>query len=169
MKDYFINDELYQKLGANPLFIRTLDTGGWEGRAGVYNVKEIFKVDGIVVTKAKYRTHPIQIFLTPTLPPQDLNLLVDYFNLLLEYLRDITDSEFMTTFKYSNSDYVRKYLGLSQAKKLIETFPIQTLSEKQKEYLRILVAQKNVEGIKELLISLKNEAKNLSFYDLGDD
>ena len=42
------------------------------------------------------------------------------FNLLLEYFREITDSEFMTTYKYSNSSYIRKYLGLSQAKNLIQ-------------------------------------------------
>jgi len=97
-------------------------------------------------------------------------LLKDYFNLILEYFRDITDSEFMTTFKYSNSDYVRKYLGLSQTKKLIETFPILLLSPEQKELLRILVAQKNVEGIKDLLRSLrKPPGGQLRFRDLGDE
>ncbi|MGC8844195.1 MAG: N-6 DNA methylase, partial [bacterium] len=121
---YEVNKELYERIKSNPLFIRTLDTGSWEGRAGIYNVRDSFGVDGIVVTKEKYRTHPIQIFFTPSLSIEDLGLFKDYFNLMLEHLRDITDSEFMTTFKYSTSDYVRKYLGLSQVKKLIETFPL---------------------------------------------
>lgn len=169
IREYNVNETLYQKLRKNPLFIRTLDTGGWEGRAGIYNVQEIFGLEGIVVTREKYRTHPVQIFLTPFLSEKDVNLLKDYFNLVLEYLRDITDSEFMTTFKYSNSDYVRKYLGLSQTRKLIETFPIRSISPEQKKLLRILVTQKNVEGLKNLLRSLKKQEGNLTFTNLLND
>jgi hypothetical protein len=49
-------------------------------------------------------------------------IIKDYFNKTLEHLRELTDSEFMTTYKYSNSLYTRKYLGLSIVKKIIETF-----------------------------------------------
>ncbi len=157
---YSVNERLYKKLQQNPLFVRTLDTGSWEGRAGIYNVKETFGVDGIVVTKEKYRTHPIQIFVAPELSFDDLSLLKNYFNLALEYFRDITDSEFMTTFKYSDSDYVRKYLGLSQTKKLLETFPVHLMSSKTKEILRILIEQKNMEGIKNILLDLKEKVRN---------
>ena len=93
----------------------------------------MFGADGIVVTKATYRTHPIQVFLEPRLPLDDLRLLRDYFNLLLEHFRALTDSEFMTTYKYSESAYTRKYLGLSQAKALIETFPYLELSAEERE------------------------------------
>jgi len=154
---YFVNEKLYNKLNNNPLFVRTLDTGGWDGRAGIYNVKETFGVDGIVVTKEKYRTHPIQIFITPELSEEDLLLLKNYFNLMLEYFRDITDSEFLTTFKYSNSDYIRKYLGLSQTKKLLETFPVHLMSKDQKKVLKVLIDQKNIEGIKDILLSLNKK------------
>ncbi len=157
---YTVNERLYKKLQNNPLFIRTLDTGSWEGRAGIYNVKEIFGVDGIVVTKEKYRTHPIQIFITPELAHDDLLLLKNYFNLMLEYFRNITDSEFLTTFKYSNSNYIRKYLGLSQAKKLLETFPIHLISEEKKKMLKILMEQKNIEGIKDVLLNLNKKIEN---------
>ncbi len=157
---YSVNERLYKKLQNNPLFVRTLDTGSWEGRAGIYNVKEIFGVDGIVVTKEKYRTHPIQIFITPELPHDDLLLLKNYFNLMLEYFRNITDSEFLTTFKYSNSDYIRKYLGLSQTKKLLETFPVHLISEEKKKILKILIEQKNIEGIKDILLSLNKKVEN---------
>jgi len=147
-----VNEKLYHKIKNNPLFVRTLDTGGWEGRAGIYNVQEVFGVDGIVVTKEKYRTHPIQIFILPELSRNDLFLLKNYFNLMLEYFRDITDSEFLTTFKYSNSDYIRKYLGLSQTKKLLETFPIHLISGEKKNILKILIEQKNIEEIKNVLL-----------------
>ncbi|MEN3038225.1 MAG: N-6 DNA methylase [Candidatus Kryptonium sp.] len=157
---YLVNEKLYRKLQNNPLFVRTLDTGSWEGRVGIYNVKEIFGVDGIVVTKEKYRTHPIQIFITPELSPNDLALLKDYFNLMLEYFRDITDSEFLTTFKYSNSDYIRKYLGLSQTKKLLQTLPVHLMNSQVKQTLKILIEQKNIEGIKEILMELNNKSKN---------
>jgi type I restriction-modification system DNA methylase subunit len=157
---YFVNEKLYKKIKKNPLFVRTLDTGKWEGRVGIYHVREIFGVDGIIVTKEKYRTHPIQIFVIPELPEEDLILLKNYFNLMLEYFRDITDSEFLTTFKYSHSQYVRKYLGLSQTKKLLETFPIHLMSKNIKEVIKILIEQKNVEKIKEILLDLNKNFKN---------
>ncbi len=157
---YSVNEKLYKKMQNNPLFVRTLDTGSWEGRVGIYNVKEAFGVDGIVVTREKYRTHPIQIFITPELSPDDLSLVKNYFNLMLEYFRNITDSEFLTTFKYSNSDYVRKYLGLSQTKKLLETFPVHLMTPEKKQILRILIEQKNIEGIKEVLMNLNKKVKN---------
>jgi len=157
---YTVNQKLYNRLKNNPLFVRTLDTGSWDGRAGVYNVQEIFGVDGILVTKEKYRTHPIQIFITPELTSEDLLLLKNYFNLMLEYFRDITDSEFLTTFKYSTSDYVRKYLGLSQTKKLLETFPVHLISPEKKKILKILIEQKNIEVIKDILINLNKKVEN---------
>ncbi len=153
---FHINKKTYEKLLKNPLFVRTLDTGGWEGRVGIYNIKDVFGVDGIVVTKQKYRTHPIQIFITPSLPKDDIELLKNYFNLMLEYFRNITDSEFLTTFKYSNSYYIRKYLGLSQVRKLLETFP-RAMSQAQKNLFKVLIEQKNIERIKELLYEFRLE------------
>lgn len=148
---YWVNEKLYEKLEKNPLFVRTLDTGNWKGRAGIYNVKEVFGVDGIIVLKAKYRTHPIQIFITPELKKEDLGLLKDYFNFVLEYLRDRTDSEFLTTYKYSDSHYTRKYLGLTQVKKLLETAPIHLMSEKEKKELHKFIKQTDINGIKNIL------------------
>ncbi|MHA1819975.1 MAG: N-6 DNA methylase [Promethearchaeota archaeon] len=124
-----VNKELYNKIKSNILFIRTVDTGTMNGRAGLYRIKDVFGVDGILVSKARYRTHPIQIFIEPTLNEDEQVLLMDYFNRILEYFREKTDSEFMTTYKYSNSEYTRKYLGLSQVKKLIQTFPLSMINK----------------------------------------
>jgi len=157
---YMVNQNFHDKIKSNPLFVRTLDTGTWEGRAGIYDIQETFGVDGIVVTKEKYRTHPIQIFTTPNLSKDDLLLLRNYFNLMLEYFRDITDSEFLTTFKYSSFDYIRKYLGLSQTKKLLETFSIHLMSLKEKTLLKILIDQKNIVGIKDILLSINRKDEN---------
>ncbi len=143
-RTYSVNENLYKKLKNNPLFIRTLDTGSWNGRVGIYDIRKTFGVDGILVAKEKYRTHPIQIFFSPTLKYKDLFILKNYFNLMLEYFRDITDSEFLTTFKYSNSDYIRKYLGLSQAKKLLHTLPIHLMTKKEKDMLNLMIEQKMV-------------------------
>ncbi len=122
-KEFFVNNKLFNKIKSNPLFIRTVDTGSEEGRAGLYNIKKTFEVDGIFVSGATYRTNPIQLFITPTLKNNDSEKLKEQFNQTLENLRDKTDSEFMTTYKYTNGTgkYIRKYLGLSQAKKLLQT------------------------------------------------
>lgn len=81
------------KIRSNPLFIRTLDTGKWDGQVGIYSIKEIFGADKIVAEK-KYRTPPIQIFVEPEPPREDLILLKDYFNFILGHFRNLTDSEF---------------------------------------------------------------------------
>lgn len=143
----YANEKLFNKIKSNILFIRTIDTGTINGRAGLYIIKDVFDTDGILVTKARYRTHPIQLFIQPSLTFEDQILLKDYFNILLEYFREKTDSEFMTTYKYSNSEYTRKYLGLSQAKNLIQTFPILDLNENDKIHIKNLIASKNVEEI----------------------
>jgi hypothetical protein len=95
----------------------------------------------------RLRQEPIQVFIELRLPLEDLRLLRDYFNLLLEHLRALADSEFMTTYKYSESAYTRKYLGLSQAKALIETFPYLELSSGEREQLRGLVQAGDAEGV----------------------
>jgi hypothetical protein len=162
---YKVNQKFYRQLKNNPLFIRTLDTGRWEGRAGIYDAWEVFNVDGILVSKEKYRTHPIQIFLTPPMCKEDLFILKNYFNLILEHFRDITDSEFLTTFKYSNSDYTRKYLGLSQVKRLIETLPLNLMNTNEKNIMTNFIEKKNIVKIKDLLFELKDkEEKRLKLF-----
>jgi type I restriction-modification system DNA methylase subunit len=146
----YVNDKLYERIKSNILFVRTLDTGRQEGRAGLYVIKAVYGVDGILVSKEKYRTHPIQLFFSPSIPVDVQLLLKDYFNMVLEYFRDLTDSEFMTTYKYSDSEYTRKYLGLSQVKAIIETFPYER--DKLKELAEI-VKNKNAE---ELISFIKN-------------
>ena len=142
-----VNDELYNKIKSNILFIRTIDTGEMNGRTGLYTIKEIFNVDGIIISKAKYRTHPIPIFFEPQINQETQILLKNYFNLMLEYFRQLTDSEFMTTYKYSDSKYTRKYLGLTQAKSLIETFPILTLSTSDVNKLKDFVENKEINKV----------------------
>lgn len=128
---FFVNDYLYNKLLNNPLFIRTVDTGSNDGRAGLYNIKETFNVDGIFVKGATYRTNPIQVFIEPELNAGESLALMNAFNETLESLREETGGDFMTTYKYSDkpNNYIRKYLGLTQAKKLLETIKIKTRPE----------------------------------------
>jgi methylase of polypeptide subunit release factors len=155
------NNELYNKINKNILFIRTVDTGSFNGRAGLYLINKTFNANGILVSKSTYRTHPIQIFLEPVLSKNDQLLLKDYFNTVLQYFRKTTDSEFMTTYKYSNSEYTRKYLGLTQAKDLIETFPILQLSKKEKNDLKKLIEAQDIHSIISFLKSF-NKFKELS-------
>lgn len=147
----YVNRELYEKIVSNILFIKTLDTGGPGGRAGLYVIREVFGVDGVLVTRAAYRTHPVHVFLEPRLSREEQLVLRDYFNTLLEYFRELTDSEFMTTYKYSESLYTRKYLGLRQARGLIETFPWLELGERERERLREYIERRDPGAIIEFL------------------
>lgn len=145
---YGVNRTLKEKIQNNILWIRTVDTGSWEGRAGLYLINESFKTDGIIVSKNTYRTNPIQIFFDTPISREMQILLLKYFNLILEYLREKYDSEFMTTYKYSKASYTRKYFGLSQGKLIITTFPISKLNSIENiSYFQELVENKQKEKI----------------------
>jgi hypothetical protein len=124
-KEISVNEYLYDKIKSNILYVRTLDTELGK-KAGIYVIQEDFQADGIIASKP-YRTHPIQLFFNPPLSIEMQYRFRDYFNSTLEYLREITDSEFMTTYKYPNnsSRQARKYLGLVQVKNLIETWDVE--------------------------------------------
>lgn len=160
----YVNDDLFKKIKSNILFVRTIDTGNIYGRAGLYKIRDAFGVDGILVSKAKFRTHPIQIFIEPLLTYEEQTLLMNYFNTVLEYFRVKTDSEFMTTYKYSNSAYTRKYLGLSQVKKLIQTFPWLELNNDERIKFINLVKNKDVEEVISF-IEKKKEKRGLKLWD----
>ncbi|MFX1434954.1 MAG: N-6 DNA methylase [Promethearchaeota archaeon] len=146
-----VNEKLKQKLESNILYIRTVDTGSYHGRVGLGIIKADFNVNGILVSGNTYRTHPIQIFLEPQLSLEDQILLKDYFNYILELFREHLDSEFLTTYKYSNADYTRKYLGLTQTRKLIETFPYKNLTTNKKESLKKFIKNNKFNEILQIL------------------
>jgi methylase of polypeptide subunit release factors len=133
-----INGKLREKIEKNVLYVRTVDTGSIAGRAGLGIIEEEFGVKGIYVTSNTYRTHPIQIFLKPELSFEDQLLLRNFVNLILEFYRDKLDSEFLTTYKYSDADYTRKYLGLTQVKGLIEIFPHNVDEEKKRKLVSLI-------------------------------
>ena len=154
---FYVNNELYERIRSNILFVKTIDGVRESEKAGLYVIREVFDADCIVVSKAPYRTHPIQLFFYPQISVEDQLLLKDYFNLILNHLRELTDSEFMTTYKYSETSFTRKYLGLTQVKKIIETFPILELDEEEKEILKQLVYSRDVEGVLEFLNTLRED------------
>ena len=146
-----INDVLDEKIKSNILYIQTVDKGSIEGRVGLGIIKENFNVDAIYVSGNTYRTHPIQIFLDPRISIEDQHILKGYFNFILEYFREQLDSEFLTTYKYSNAAYTRKYLGLTQVRGLIETFPIMKMDKKSDEELRFAIEERNFKTILKML------------------
>jgi hypothetical protein len=153
-----VNKNLQEKLYRNILYIRTVDTGSVDGRAGIGIIKEYFGVDGIYVSENTYRTHPIQIFLNPEMIFNDQLLLRNYFNIMLEHFREKLDSEFLTTYKYSNAEYTRKYLGLTQVRGLIETFPYELEVEK-KIHLTTLIKKGDITKIINFIGDYKAEQK----------
>ncbi len=148
-----VNNALASKVKSNFLYVRTVDTGSDDGKAGLGIIMEDFLVEGILVSGNTYRTHPIQIFLTPQLPANILKVLKNYVNLMLNYYRKKLDSEFLTTYKYSNASYTRKYLGLIQIKGIIQTFPYD-LSNEAYTKLKSLIQEAKEEEILEILKSI---------------
>jgi len=148
--DLRVNDKLKNKIESNILYVRTVDTGSINGRVGLGIITEDFNVNGIYVSGNTYRTHPIQIFLEPEISHNEQIILKKYFNLLLESFRKKLDSEFLTTYKYSNAEYTRKYLGLTQVRNLIQTFPYKKLNKNFKEKLSSFVDKKDLKRIIEL-------------------
>lgn len=151
---FYVNDELFKRIKSNILFVKTIDGVREDEKAGVFVIKEVFNADCIVVSRKPYRTHPIHIFFHPMLSIEDQLLLRDYFNLMLNYFREVTDSGFMTTYKYSETSFTRKYLGLTQVRKLIETFPILELDERGRNRLKELIERRDVKGLIDTLKSL---------------
>ena len=155
-KDLYVNDNLKHKIESNILYVQTVDKGSSEGRVGLGVISNDFNVRGIYVSSNTYRTHPIQIFLEPQISIEDQILLKNYFNFVLEYFRKELDSEFLTTYKYSRAEYTRKYLGLTQVRKLIETFPIMNWDNINKREL-VEVMEKN--DFNSILTILKKKNK----------
>jgi hypothetical protein len=125
---FFVDDWLARKLHSNPLFVRTVDTGSDNGRAGLHDIRKEFDADGIVVSGDTYRTNPIQLFIQPDLTREKSMKLMHLFNRKLEKMRSDSDSSFMTTYRYSsNPRYIRKYLGLKQVSAIISSFSLDDL------------------------------------------
>ena len=153
-----VNDNLKKKIRSNILYVRTVDTGSYNGRVGLGIITEDFKVDGIYVSGNTYRTHPIQLFIEPEIKLNDQKLLKDYFNFIMEAFRKKLDSEFLTTYKYSNADYTRKYLGLTQARNLIKTFPYQSIKNNSYFKLKDLIKNKDFDGLLKSLKASKDKS-----------
>jgi len=151
IRELSVSASLANRIRTNLLWVRTVDTGSREGRAGLYLLRDSLKADGILVSAAPYRTNPIQLFFDPQLSDADQLLLMNYTNALLEHFRLLTDSEFMTTYKYSESEYTRKYLGLSQIRRLIETLPILDMKESERKELEGSTLRKDIESITSLI------------------
>jgi formate-dependent nitrite reductase cytochrome c552 subunit len=95
------------------------------------------------------------VFLSPRLSKNEQEQLKNYFNFILESFRNELDSEFLTTYKYSNASYTRKFLGLTQVRKLIETFPF-NLSKDKRTKLAQIIAKKNIKDLMQFLLKLKS-------------
>jgi hypothetical protein len=70
----------------------------------------------------------------------------------------------MTTYKYSNSQYTRKYLGLLQVKNLIETFPILLLNEDDLKEFEKIVNLKDAESVISFIESFNKKEKSILWH-----
>jgi len=164
----YVNEYLKEKIKSNLLYVRTVDTGSLDGKTGLYEIEKDFSVDGIYVSRATYRTSPIQLFFDPMISEEDQLLLKDYFNFILEYFRKRLDSEFLTTYKYSDAEYTRKYLGLTQVRNIIETFPILNLDIEEKKKFKELIEKQSFSDIVDFIQYPKEREKKTTIRNLSD-
>jgi type I restriction-modification system DNA methylase subunit len=154
-----VNKELKDKIENNILYVRTIDSGSYEARVGLGIIKDDFNVSAIFVSGNTYRTHPIQIFFNPRISIELQLIIRKYFNYILEFFREITDSEFLTTYKYSEASYTRKYLGLTPTRNLIETFPYNSLTSEDIELIDKNISNNHFNEITNLLSNIKKKQK----------
>ena len=154
-----VNKKLKGKIENNILYVKTVDSGSYEARVGLGLIKEDFNVSTIFVSGNTYRTHPIPLFFNPIISFELQLLLYKYFSYVLEYFRKETDSEFLTTYKYSQAPYTRKYLGLTQTRKLIETFPYSSLQSQDIVNLKRYISNDEFTKLTDLLIEIKERQK----------
>jgi len=146
----FVSRALAERIKNNILFLKTLDTGSVEGRAGLYEHRQIFNVEGLLVTRSfTYRTHPIQVFFEDGITPEEQLFVKMWFNELLETLRSALDSDFMTTYRQTTKYYTRKYLGLKQAIMIIETCPLKDLSVEERDWIKDCIKKGRIDLIKQ--------------------
>lgn len=154
-----VNKKLKGKIENNILYVKTVDSGSYEARVGLGLIKEDFNVTTIFVSGNTYRTHPISLFFNPIISSELQLLLYKYFNYILEHYRKETDSEFLTTYKYSQAPYTRKYLGLTQTRKLIETFPYSSLQSQDIVNLKHYISNDEFAKLTDLLNEIKERQK----------
>ena len=70
----------------------------------------------------------------------------------------------MTTYRENTQYYTRKYLGLQQARMLLETCPLLDLEEMEKAYVLKLVRDDDINGLKKWIkkyLSVRREESML--------
>jgi len=153
-----VSKALAERIRKNILFLKTLDTGSIEGRAGLYRHRDVFGVEGLLVTRAfTYRTHPIQVFFEDDIEPEEQIFVEMWFNSLLEILRARLDSDFMTTYRQTTRHYTRKYLGLKQAILIMETCPLKDLRPEIRAWIKDSIRKGDHEAVKRWIQEIINE------------
>lgn len=122
----YINQDNYQLLQSNFLYIRTTDTGTPKGMLGIYLLEEIFpdlfkdEIKPIsLLTKDSSRLYT-PIFFTQTVNYEDQLYIKNQVNILLNEYRDKYNSIFLTNFKNATKTISRKRITFKEIYGLIE-------------------------------------------------
>ena len=122
----YINQDTYQLLQHNFLYIRTTDTGTHKGMLGVYLLEEIFsdlfkeEIKPVsLLTKDSSRLYT-PIFFTQPVNYEDQLYIKNKVNTLLNEYRDKYNSIFLTNFKNATKTISRKRITFKEIYGLIE-------------------------------------------------
>jgi len=118
-EEFNISNEQYEKLNKNILILRTTDTGGKEGKIGLYTIKELWGSDKAIglITKISSRVYT-QLFFDNLSIKEQLKL-KDDFNNKLNKLRLNYDSIFLTNYKNVSNENQRKRMSFKETFSLI--------------------------------------------------
>lgn len=139
LRELGVDRTLAEALRRSPLYLRTLDSGTWEGRAGIRPVSELGG-EGVFHSGRPHRTHPIAVRFQG-LDREGALLAAQAFDVILEHFRASCRSLFLSDYKGSRAAfYPRKYLGLQTAKALLDTLPQRLFSPEHRGALREALA-----------------------------
>lgn len=115
----FVSNSEKQKLLNNILILRTTDTGGEDGKIGLYTINELWGDSNAVglITKISSRVY-VQLFFN-NLSIEEQLLLKNSFNEKLNQLRKKYDSIFLTNYKNVSNDTQRKRISFKSSFSLI--------------------------------------------------
>ena len=150
-----VSYKTYRLFKDNPFYIRPITKKGEQ--IGAYHVSKI-GVDGIINKKRRninsiYWTSPYMLFIEDDIVYEDKELIVGYFNAIIDFVMEKTYGLGFKKFKEFN----QWVLTNTEVKAILEAFPYYVLDEYEKAYLEYFIKFKKYRKMLDLLRNVSND------------